>query len=121
MVTYIDNEDSQNSESTAWEDAIEVATKVVFVSTWEADLMRITSQRGEGGNKLRTYNLFKASFQYEPYLNIIANRDKCVLLTKFRIGICPLRIETGRYEIIEGRKGILASERVCLVCNGSEI
>jgi len=84
-------------------------------------LMRTYSKRGEAGNKLRTYNLFKSSFEYEPYLTIVGNRDKRVLLTKFRIGICPLRIETGRYEITGGHKGVLASERVCLVCNRAEV
>ena len=59
--------------------------------------------------------------EYEPYLKYVENRDKRILLTKFRIGICPLRIETGRYEIIGTSKGIIASERTCLVCNGQEV
>ena len=57
----------------------------------------------DGGNKLRTYRLFKSSIAHEPYLNVVNNRDKRILLTKFRIGICPLRSETGRYENVGNR------------------
>lgn len=49
------------------------------------------------------------------------NRDKRILFTKFRIGVCPLRIETGRYENVGVRKGILPHERTCLVCGGQDI
>ena len=118
---YVDIENSQNLKSTTWEDDLEAATKEIFVSMWKVDLMRTCSKRGEAGNKLRTYNLFKSAFEYEPYLTVVGNRDKRVLLTKFRIGICPLRIETGRYEIIGSHKGVIASERVCLVCGGAEV
>ena len=93
----------------------------MFISTWKADLSRIHAKKGEGGNKLRTYNLFKSSFAYEKYLDCVDNRDKRVLLTKFRIGICPLRIETGRYENVGDRKCIPANERTCLVCNSGDI
>ena len=116
-----DSQSSQTSKSTSWEADIDEAVTLLFISSWQADLMRVGSKRGEGGNKLRTYNLFKSVFECEPYLKLVANRDKRVLLSKFRIGICPLRIETGRYEIVGTNKGLLASERTCLVCNGSEI
>ena len=73
------------------------------------------------GNKLRTYNLYKGEFEYEAYLSVIKNRDKRILTTKLRIGICPLRVETGRYENIGARKRIEPRERVCLVCGSGEI
>ena len=112
---------SDPQASTTWEDGVEEATKAMFISTWKADLSRIHAKKGEGGNKLRTYNLFKSSFAYEKYLDCVDNRDKRVLLTKFRIGICPLRIETGRYENVGDRKCIPANERTCLVCNSGDI
>ena len=34
-------------------------------------------------------------------------------MTKFRLGVLPIRRETGRYE----RPRILEAQRVCLVCN----
>ena len=52
------------------------------------------------------------------YLNEIYSRKKQCLYSKFRIGICPLRIETGRYEINEKKgKGIPVNMRTCQICN----
>ena len=115
---------TQTSESqtyTPWEEVLDSAIIQLFKDTWKADVARIESKSGNGKNKLRTYNLFKPRLEYEPYLNYVQNRDKRILLTKFRIEICPLRIETGRYEIIGVNKGIIASERTCLVCNGQQV
>ena len=68
-------------------------------------------------NKLRTYALFKRDLALEPYLLAIEDRDKRVLLSKFRIGICPLRIETGRYEqVARNKRGLPEKERVCKCC-----
>ena len=61
--------------------------------------------------------MFKHEWGFEPYLTFVDNHDKRVLLAKFRIGICPLRVETGRYENNGDHKGIQPHERVCLVCN----
>ena len=41
----------------------------------------ITSTRGNGGNKLRTYQLLKSKFEQEPYLSIVANIKHGVALT----------------------------------------
>jgi hypothetical protein len=81
---------------------------------WYKDIMRTTAKRGNGLNKLRTYVLFKQELCLEPYLLAVEDRNKRVLLTKFRIGICPLRIETGRYEqVAKNTRGLPESERTC--------
>ena len=41
-----------------------------------------------------------------------------MLLSKFRMGVCPLRIETGRYEVVSReKKGLLPEDRKCLCCS----
>ena len=38
-------------------------------------------------------------------------------MSKFRIGICPLRIETGRYEqVSRDKRGLPEAERICKCC-----
>ena len=39
-----------------------------FLQTWTNSLQRHHSMKGPGGNKLRTYRLFKHVFELEPYL-----------------------------------------------------
>ena len=82
---------------------------------WERELDRQTAKRGEGGNKLRTYALIKSEICFEPYLVCVFDQRKRALLFKFRSGIAPLRIETGRYEYIH-KVRLRACERICLCC-----
>jgi hypothetical protein len=66
------------------------------------------------GSKLRTYKLFNFSYCTEQYLlqNIpIRYRSAFV---KFRCGVAPLKIETGRYERRE------LNERLCINCDNIE-
>ena len=81
-----------------WETNCLASFREHAIHEWSKDVTRINAKCGQGLNKLRTYALFKRQWKLEPYLTCIDDRDKRVLLTKFRIGICPLRIETGRYE-----------------------
>jgi len=55
--------------------------------------------RGEiilGGNKFRTYRLFKHNFSFELYV-LYWSEEKRKLLTKFRISAHKLKIKQGRY------------------------
>ena len=54
------------------------------------------------GNKLRTYRTFKLDISCELYFK--------TLLSQFRCGVAPLRIETGRYERLP------VNERICFMC-----
>ena len=74
--------------------------------TW---LNQINSATGNGyitnGNKT-----FKSTFKAEPYIkNRAITRNERSALAKFRCGVAPLKIETGRY------KGIVLEQRTC--CN----
>ena len=100
----------------SWESICSDEIRSNSVREWSKEVNRISAKSGVGLNKLRTYALYKQTWGCEPYLDLIHNRAKRVLLTKFRIGICPLRIETGRYEVMNRIKGIEANLRYCLVC-----
>ena len=64
-----------------------------------------------GGNKLRTYKMFKHSYETEAYVKChVMSRTRRSALAKFRCGVAPLRIETGRYEMIP------YEERYCFNC-----
>ena len=69
---------------------------------------------GRGRNKLRTYRLFKDAFETEPYCKLILPLRHRSAFTKFRCGVAPLRIETGRYE----NKPL--EERKCPFCDEVE-
>ena len=67
--------------------------------------------RGNGRNKLRTYSLFKNTYTEENYVKLIMQRTHRSAFAKFRMGVAPLRIDTGRYERLE------ENERVCFTCD----
>ena len=50
----------------------------------------------------------------EPYV-LIVNRRQRQAFAKFRCGVAPIRIETGRFV------GESVNERVCKICNSGEI
>ena len=113
-----ENNPNKVIESIKWEDDVHKHLKNKAIDEWKLDLQRVEAKSGTGFNKLRTYALFKNEWDREQYLSIVDNY-KCTLLTRFRIGICPLRIETGRYE--GGNKRIPVIQRVCLCCNSNQI
>ena len=69
-----------------------------FKTLWFNSIHRATGPSGRGRNKLRTYCLFKAAFETEPYCKLIMPLRHCAAFNKFGCGVAPLRIETGRYE-----------------------
>ena len=81
-----------------------------YVNEWHVRVSRIQVRGGRGGNKLRTYKLFKNLFQTEEYCKIILPPSHRSAFAKFRCGVAPLRLETGRYE------GLPADERKCPFC-----
>ena len=64
--------------------------------------------------KLRTYKLFKNEFKTEDYV-FCNDRQKRSLVAQVRIGILPLRIETGRFS------NIALNERHCYMCPGNDV
>ena len=69
--------------------------------------------------KLRIYALFKSEIKIEDYLRHVKDCRHRKVLTKFRIGVLPLRVESGRYEAkgVENRRGIPIQFRVCECCD----
>ena len=61
-------------------------------------------------SKLRTYRIFKEDFKTESYLFKVSNRQHRSILSQFRCGILPLKVETGRFI------GIPPELRLCLFC-----
>ena len=51
-------------------------------------------KQGGGGNKLRTYRLFKDNISLEKYL-LILNEDERRVLTKFRVRERPFNLKGG--------------------------
>ena len=79
---------------------------------WLEKINREEAVRGTGRNKLRTYRLFKKELKTEAYVNIIMPKRHRSALAKFRAGVAPLRIETGRYE----RTIVPINQRTCFNC-----
>lgn len=99
----------------AVKDIITRQAKLAEEDQWLRELARDKAKNGAlGGNKLRTYRLFKKDICFEPYLTSVNNWHKRVLLFKLRAGVAPLRIETGRYE---HGKYLPPHQRTCLCCN----
>ena len=62
---------------------------------------RESATSGLGGNKLRTYRLFKSCFGSEYYLSSVKCESHRSALAKFRYGVAPINIELGRYALIQ--------------------
>ena len=90
-----------------------------FTSYW-ASLINtdFTKTKARGGNKLRTYRMFKRAFKQELYLEL-PNRDHMKALAKFRLSAHRLNIETGRFN---GRNQYVPPEgRICNMCSQNAI
>ena len=60
--------------------------------------------------KLRTYVGFKTDYILEPYLCKIKDRNVRAILAKFRCGVLPLHIESGRWN------NTPLENRICCLC-----
>ncbi len=90
-------------------ETVETACIRKYNNDWRI-VLASDSKRGHGGNKLRTYRLFKKDPDTEPYCKLILPRIHRSALAKFRCGVAPIRLETGRYERLP------VSSRVCPFC-----
>ena len=74
-----------------------------FKTSWLAEINRQDARNGNGGNKLRTYRLFKQEFKSEPYLTCPMSKSHRSAYAKFR---------SERYERLD------YSDRTCYNCAG---
>ena len=65
--------------------------------------------------KLHIYANIKQSYKRENYCHVNMKRSQRALIAKLRLGILPIRVETGRYNSIK------REERLCLVCNNGDV
>ena len=84
--------------------------KSLHISEWKSYVNRITGINGSGRNKLRTYRLYKSDYVTEQYCKTLLPLKHRSAFAKFRCGVAPLRIETGRYE------NIPENDRSCPYC-----
>ena len=82
----------------------------IYIDNWRNELNREHGRRGNGRNKLRTYRKFKCYFETETYVKLLMPYSWRSSLTKFRTGVAPLRLETGRYE------NLAVDQRACFIC-----
>ena len=71
------------------------------------------------GNKLRSYRLFKESFNTESYLDMCKNEVHRSNICRLRISCHNLFIETGRYRT--GTQRLKPEERICSFCNLNQV
>ena len=81
-----------------------------FKVQWSDTISRIQSGSARGLNKLRTYRLFKTDHHTETYVKLLIPLKHRSAFAKFRCGVAPLRLETGRYERLD------IQLRVCPFC-----
>ena len=67
--------------------------------------------------KLRTYVTISDFSVRKSYITKPLSFIQRKYLAKFRLGILPIRIETGRYE----RPKLVAAERTCQICNSNTV
>ena len=83
-----------------------------FSQKWYDNISSPVGSAGIGHNKLRTYATFKSSLLTETYIvfRVVSNRKHRSAMAKFRMGVAPIRLETGRYE------GLSVEDRLCPLC-----
>jgi len=69
----------------------------------------------QNSGKLRSYRMFKTVYGAENYVQMALPRQHRSALAKFRCGVAPIRLETGRYENLK------VEERLCPMCDHNAI
>ena len=86
----------------------------IHVRDWSSEIQRDTGRSGNGRNKLRTYRLFKSHYEVEEYCKLFLLVRHRSAFAKFRCGVAPIKIETGRYENLD------VNQRLCPFCSSFE-
>ena len=82
----------------------------MFKQNWTENLNNVNRANG-AQSKLRSYRLFKSEYKSESYITANLPIHHRSALAKFRCGVAPIRIETGRYE------RLALEDRLCTNCN----
>ena len=88
--------------------------KSEFRNKWKEELFA-DNNNSKGGNKLRTYRLFKTQFYREEYLTDNNNFHRRKKYACLRLSCHRLAIETGRFTNKE------LEDRICTKCKSKEV
>jgi hypothetical protein len=69
-----------------------------YSESWHINVNTVASMTGNGRNKLRTYKRFK--YGVENYYKMLLPFNDRSAFAKFRCGMTPIILQTGRYENI---------------------
>jgi len=100
----------ENHIARSFAQLVEIKTFEDFTRKWLTRINREVGPSGHGQNKLRLYKDLKADFTAKQYRKIILPVKHRSAFSKFRLGVAPIRIETGRYE------GLRLENRICPFC-----
>ena len=89
ILSQIDQSDVFNEESCINLDRASDIIYEQYKGTWKSEVKNVA--------KLRTYALYKDEYQAECFVYKVIDRGHRSILSRFRCGILPLAIETGRY------------------------
>ena len=91
--------------------SIKKQLKKDYIRNW----LKARNNTSEGSREKFTHKEVKFDYQLEDYLKNIRNPAHRISMTKLRLGVHSLRIQTGKYE----NRGapIPVDGRTCLVCN----
>ena len=91
--------------------SIKKQLKKDYIRNW----LKARNNTSEGSREKFTHKEVKFDYQLEDYLKTIRNPAHRISMTKLRLGVHSLRIQTGKYE----NRGapIPVDGRTCLVCN----
>ena len=95
-------ENEFNNKQVICFDTVKNTLKEKFIADWQNAVSRKP--------KLRTYAIFKTTFETEEYAKHCKNRKERSFMAQLRLGILPLAIETGRY------RNVPLEERLCESC-----
>jgi hypothetical protein len=105
------DDSSLNVGKWSFSNMVENALMIEYIEKWKGLVNKQhPNSRPAGGNKLRRYSQFKTEFVVEPYVKHVLTVQHRSALAKFRCGVAPIRLETGRYE------GLAVEERTCFNC-----
>ena len=77
---------------------------------WVDEMINLSS-------KLRTYRIIKnwGHYENEQYLNLFIPRYQRIKLSQLRLGVLPIKVETGRYS------KVAVEDRICEMCESGEV
>ena len=106
-VCYKNFEEYNNVDFNSVLDKAEIELMRIEVKRWQSEL--------DKQQKLRTYKLFKESFQTEVYVQINMPKSTRSFIAQLRSGVLPLSIETGRF------LNLKVEERLCRFCENNAV